>query len=361
MITKLELKNFRCFEDFTFDGIRPVTLIAGENNVGKSALLESVCLFMGRNTPQVFNVLNDIRGLNRMPFTPYTVWESLFSNYNTNEAINIRVVFDGTECLLSLSSGEALEFDISDSDFGDTLSMVENYPLKVQYIENDTENNFNYILLREGRIAIEREGRKYRKYRSHLLSRRLHRILPNYLSTKLPISTSRIANLLDSHLRHGTIGKIVDILNIFDNRVKDLLITSTNGIPGVAVDLGLPVKLPINILGDGINKLLGIILSMFSNPDGILLIDEIENGFHYSFFPKLWEIIGKLTIETGCQVFATTHSSECIDGSLKLATSSENPDLFRFVRLDRVEGVVVPKIFSNDSFEYAVNNNWEVR
>jgi AAA15 family ATPase/GTPase len=36
MITKLMLKNFRCFQDFTLDGVRPVTLIAGTNNAGYS-------------------------------------------------------------------------------------------------------------------------------------------------------------------------------------------------------------------------------------------------------------------------------------------------------------------------------------
>ena len=170
-----------------------------------------------------------------------------------------------------------------------------------------------------------------------------------------------IANELSQFVVNKTIDKIVNILKMLDRRVSDIAITSSDGMLVLSVDLGLPVKLSINMLGDGMNKLLHIVLSMLSRPGGILLIDEIENGFHYSFFPVLWEIIGELAKETGCQVFATTHSSECIDGSLRLATSSTGPDLFRFVRLDRVDGAVVPKIYDNDSFEYAVTNNWEVR
>jgi hypothetical protein len=92
-----------------------------------------------------------------------------------------------------------------------------------------------------------------------------------------------------------------------------------------------------------------------------ILIDEIENGFHYSFYPKLWEIIGKLARETYCQVFATTHSYECIGGASILTEGKPTQDLFGFIRLDHKDGAIVPKIFDNDSFEYALSHNWEVR
>jgi predicted ATPase len=100
---------------------------------------------------------------------------------------------------------------------------------------------------------------------------------------------------------------------------------------------------------------------MLSNPGSTILIDEIENGFHYSFFPKLWEIIGNVSQETGCQVVATSHSYECIKGAKCLALNKDKPDLFRFIRLDRIDDTIVPKIFDNEAFEYSINNEWEVR
>ncbi|MDR1084678.1 MAG: ATP-binding protein [Deltaproteobacteria bacterium] len=89
------------------------------------------------------------------------------------------------------------------------------------------------------------------------------------------------------------------------------------------------------MLVDGINRLIQIVLIILANPGSIILIDEeIETGFHYSFFPKLWEIIGKLSLETDCQVFATTHSYECIKGTKTLYSNVNNSKNFYFITLN---------------------------
>jgi AAA15 family ATPase/GTPase len=131
------------------------------------------------------------------------------------------------------------------------------------------------------------------------------------------------------------------------------------GIGTIFADIGLSSRISINMMGDGISKLMQIALLMLANPGAIVLVDEIENGFHYSFFPKLWEVVGGLARETKCQLFITTHSYECISGATALTT--EKSELFRFIRLDRCGGIIVPKLFENDSFEYAVKNEMEVR
>ncbi|MDR1070117.1 MAG: ATP-binding protein, partial [Gracilibacteraceae bacterium] len=79
MITKLTLNNFRCFQKFTLDALRPVTLIAGTNNVGKSTILESIFLFMDRHSSDVFLKLNAFRGIHEVNLSPRMVWEPLFA------------------------------------------------------------------------------------------------------------------------------------------------------------------------------------------------------------------------------------------------------------------------------------------
>jgi hypothetical protein len=159
----------------------------------------------------------------------------------------------------------------------------------------------------------------------------------------------------------GERGKVIEVLKVLEPRVKDLSVVVIGGVSGIYADIGLPRRLSINVLGDGVNKLILIALYMLANPGAILLIDEIENGFHYSLFPKLWETIAKLAAETRCQVFATTHSYECISGAIGPVTDEKNGNLFRFVRLDRQDGTIVSHIFENDSLKYAIRNDWEVR
>ena len=66
-------------------------------------------------------------------------------------------------------------------------------------------------------------------------------------------------------------------------------------------------------MGDGINRILTIILAMVNCENGYLLIDEFENGLHYSVQEKLWEIIFYLAKRLNIQVFATTHSNDTIE------------------------------------------------
>jgi len=47
-ISKLEIKNYRSFKDFEIE-LKPLTLIIGENNIGKSNLLDSIGLIFGQD------------------------------------------------------------------------------------------------------------------------------------------------------------------------------------------------------------------------------------------------------------------------------------------------------------------------
>ena len=44
MYRSFRIKNFRCFKDLSIDNLERVNLIAGANNVGKTALLEAIFL-----------------------------------------------------------------------------------------------------------------------------------------------------------------------------------------------------------------------------------------------------------------------------------------------------------------------------
>jgi AAA15 family ATPase/GTPase len=67
-------------------------------------------------------------------------------------------------------------------------------------------------------------------------------------------------------------------------------------------------------MGDGMNRILTIILALVNSDNGCLLIDEFENGLHYTVQENLWRIIFHLSKELNIQVFATTHSEDCIKG-----------------------------------------------
>ena len=77
-------------------------------------------------------------------------------------------------------------------------------------------------------------------------------------------------------------------------------------------------------LGEGINRVFGLMLSLVNSQRGILLIDEVENGLHYSVQGEMWETIFSLAETLDVQVFATTHSWDCLVGFQRAADAEPN-------------------------------------
>jgi AAA15 family ATPase/GTPase len=351
MINELVLKNFRCFKDFTLEAFCPVTLIAGANNVGKSSILESIFLFLDRYSSNVFFKLNVIRGLQNVLVSPRMMWESLFYDMCLTEPIIIKVLDIGYQQTLRLEKDET--FSLSSVTHIPTLSNfqtlnTDNYALRMKYEQfNSSSTESHFILTGEGINLV------------HKNTLPLTKSSVRYFASKGHTNPDVISELFGRLVLSGKSQKCIEVLKTLDSRINNISSVQIGGTSGVFADSGLSSLLPVNMLGDGINKLLLIICTMLSEPGCIILIDEIENGFHYSFYPKLWEIIGKLAVETDCQVIATTHSYECISGASVLASDETN--LFAFIRLDRIDGIIIPKHFDNDAIKYAVNNNLEVR
>ena len=102
MISELIIKNFRCFQNFKLNGIRPVTLIAGSNCIGKSTLLECLYLYTNRYSADVFIKLNAFRGIPLFSLSP-AIWESFFNNMDLSKSINFSMVEKGITHIALLS------------------------------------------------------------------------------------------------------------------------------------------------------------------------------------------------------------------------------------------------------------------
>jgi hypothetical protein len=116
---------------------------------------------------------------------------------------------------------------------------------------------------------------------------------------------------------------------------------------------------PLRSLGDGINRLFGIILSLVNAKDGLLLVDEIENGMHYSILVQVWTVILKIAKSLNVQVFATSHSWDCIEAFQ--AATSKDPEEGILVRLSVKEGTIFPTVFKEADLAIVTRDKIEVR
>ena len=119
--------------------------------------------------------------------------------------------------------------------------------------------------------------------------------------------------------------------------------------------------MPVRALGDGMNRLLGISLCLTEAKGSCLLIDEVENGIHWSVQPKLWKLIMATAERLNVQVFATTHSSDCVTGFAKAAVENEDVEGL-LIRLEATEdGGHRAVIVDEDDLEVAARNDIELR
>jgi AAA15 family ATPase/GTPase len=149
---------------------------------------------------------------------------------------------------------------------------------------------------------------------------------------------------------------MMDAINIFlkefDPRIESLIIRPTERYSVFKIKLK-DKKEPVLLssMGGGLNRYIAIVCAIWKSKNGQLLIDEVENGIHYTKYKKLWELIFKTSIEANCQVFITTHSKECIEAFTSVAEQYdyENIKFLNFSRkIDNPDKVVVTVLGSTN-------------
>ena len=94
--------------------------------------------------------------------------------------------------------------------------------------------------------------------------------------------------------------------------------------------------------------------------DGLVLVDEIENGLYYRNLESAWRAIDAASQEANAQLFATTHSAECVQAALR-AVSAGNADAFRLYRMERQDGRLRVVEFDHETAEAAFDLQLEFR
>ncbi len=154
---------------------------------------------------------------------------------------------------------------------------------------------------------------------------------------------------------------LLPVLKEFEPRLSELaLIGEPASIYG---DLeGLGKLLPISTMGEGMRRITSLMLAIGTTEDGIVFIDEIENGLHYSILATVWKAIAEAARTYNVQIFATTHSFEMIRAAHQ-AFQGREPFDFRLYRLDReTHGDEIRAVcYDEETLDAAIEVGFEVR
>lgn len=359
MVNRISFKNFRGFENLELEDLKMITLITGKNNSGKSSFLEGIFLLHDHVAVESFQKIATFRGFGNA-ISLSNMWDSLFYGMDSTRPITITGDIDNKNINLQYSREDNFSFsnDINVppellSQFSSSSSNL--YALKCEYTENDGEYQETMY------FAIGPTG-GIRQLHTNLPQNQI-RYMPHvqYINATIQFGSDMVVEWFGRAQIENKTSRVIEILKILEPEITNLTTIVSNGKSQLYASIGNKF-LPLRLAGDGMNKLLFIVLSILENENSTILIDEIDTGLHYSMFEKLWSVIAKAAQENNCQVIATTHSYECIAGAVAGMEKTNLQDEFAFYRLskDNKKGNSA-KRFTNDLLKYAIESDAEVR
>ena len=130
-----------------------------------------------------------------------------------------------------------------------------------------------------------------------------------------------------------------------------------SGVPTILVDIGLGELVPLSVMGEGMTRLAQMMIYLCGLPNGIVLIDEVENGLHHSVLATVWKTLEKAAVDLDVQIVATTHSYECFEAAHKAL----DPDNFLYHRLEAGSRGHRCVTYDADRIAGAIHYNMEAR
>ena len=338
MYTSFSIENFRLFDDITIKPLARVNLIGGKNNVGKTALLEALWIHAHGMHPQRAAAISNQRGVSFnhhpelladwFPQGQTDLVASFKAQGNWGAACrSLKVYCRERECQEQIYDAEQVE-----PDFGVTATNPWDLNHEIVFVsENENDGKSISSLWRnESRppnqrpytISVKREQK----------SAPLNPVPCEFVGLRHRPHHQKFSEIE----RKGYLPDVEEIIRQLEPGLQHLtLIADNRGQPAIYGKFAAGEHLPIALLGTGANCLLDMALALLSARNGILLVDEIENGIHHRQLVPVWKNIEQLTRKFNVQMFATTHRFECIKAAHNAFTLNEVADELSYVRLQR--------------------------
>jgi len=361
MLHSFTLKNFRCFQNLILKPLERVNLIAGKNNVGKTSLLEAIFIYINPTNPESLFQLDRLRGIKRgSQFQDVEEVRGFFFDQDIDKVIELSSVEENNlQRSLKIRLPELGESQLSIFDpllpkDDNSFQVNESLTTEVRqysgfFIEYENPTSKSSPL----RIHVTPDGRLPSRYRREKFP------LGVYLTTGVH-SPREDAERFSNLERVGRQDEVLETLRILEPRLRRLTLLVVDREPIIHGDIGMNELVPLPLMGEGLGRLLSIILAIANAKGGTILIDEIENGLHYSVLTDVWKAIADAARRADVQIFATTHSLECIRAAHEAFESSEKYD-FRYHRLERVKDEIRAVTYDQENLAISDEMNLEMR
>jgi len=353
MINNLHICNFRGIREANFDNFGQFNLLLGHNNCGKSTVLDALLLFLSYEHPEALVNIQNIRQL------------------TIKSKDDVKLCFHQ----LDTSAPIVIEGEYGNSHRSESVSYFETHAGKIEQGNTDLKSSKTNILYGlQINYGVEHEGKNEFVARLTFNPQKPKEVLidnkGNFSSTHVNCAYLASATGHESEndyegfsqvLKEKQEPRIVKILQQIEPSIRDIVAADNR----VMVDIGLESRVPIQVLGDGIRKVLNIVLAMYLCKNGVILIDELENGLHYSSMPVLWRAIIAAAIDFKVQVFCTTHNIDSLNAVKEVIRASHDETLrgaWRAFTLKKTgDGLLRVYTHTYEQYEYLLDAEREIR
>ncbi|MEO1374268.1 MAG: AAA family ATPase [Cyanobacteria bacterium J06635_10] len=366
MFKNIKIENFRCFKSFELQQLGRVNLLVGENNSGKTSILEAIQLLCSRinleslsemmiNRGEYFwdddgkgNRELDIKhlfyGHEIEPDLKISISSSRLDN--SREKLNLSIV-RRSESLLDVINHFELIARTSSYNIPETIIKQiqilkdeskkqvsvtfenkifqdwENLEFSVKHIDADNSKE-KKILLEANRcldVNILRNSSKDIRNQQE----------QNQFITSSSLTTQKMIELFDKVVLTDDEKLVLEALQTIEPNIERIayvnpyvLRNSFESRSGFVVRLAdTNQRVPIGSMGDGVWRILGLALAIVSAKDGVLFVDEIDTGLHFTAMADMWKLIWETAKRLNVQVFATTHNSDCWRSLASIASEED--------------------------------------
>ena len=364
MFQTIDIKAYRGLKNITLQNLSRVNILVGENNTGKTSILEAIQLL--RDPEVVDNVLSIakkrqprnimVQSANLIPFD-----EFLYSFPVQGEQKDIVIyatdyelkkwhielcgtikkeIFDKED----LSESEQRRYDLYCGEDGE-ISVISGNFLYIS--ENLTsENSYSF---RETQLRPDVSMKETLDIKKENMSR----VSIVYISP-MDVYTNRVLNAnFYKGIRVSEKETLIQLLRLFDERIIGIEIGMLNAKPTILIELENIGLMPVSLFGDGLKKILTLASAIVKTKQGIILIDEFETGIHQRALVQVADWIASAAEERDIQIFLTTHSSEAVN-ALVQAQKKQQIDISAY-RLEHYMGDTFVKQFRSDELLELVN------
>ena len=388
MLKSLEIKNFRMLEDFQVSKLGGVNLIVGKNNSGKSSVLEALHIYAGnaqrgllekiaKDHDETYSMWEreEIESEMQIPFEDFFIGRQFPQDETI--AISIGEIKAGDDAL-QIEHGYLIEEEVISKNL---LGDIVETGTRLRRIQNPSQDDLSSdamnhaLFVNRGissfpTIQLNKPGHPRLKHAFIKVYGTPCSVIPTpFIPTdELANAWDKIALTEDEEVVRQALRIIVpefeNLTFVRDDENSKYSRKSFRRFAKVKLS-DSPIPVPLNSLGDGMLRVLQIVLKVYSAKGGFLLIDEFENGLHFSVQEKVWALLFELAQKLDIQIFATTHSWDCIESFTNAAIENKDVEgvLFRVGRSVKKSnfGQVIATVFDEDALYNITQADVEVR